>query len=116
MNQPIAAQSIVGNAILQSLTAIPVTFEEQAASAASVFNQLPKAECVAFDWKSFISNDKNKTQLISLLLDRWKTDKYATRLIDRNLSHVIGKKVFRFTYTGDNHCIQIARRKQIHVL
>ena len=41
-----------------------------------------------YDWKSFMSNDRNKTQLISLLLDQWKTDKYATRRVDRILSHV----------------------------
>ena len=35
-----------------------------------------------------MSNDKNKTQLISLLLDQWTTDKYATRRVDINLSHV----------------------------
>ena len=33
------------------------------------------------DWKSFMSNGKNKTQLISLLLAKWSTDKYTTRLV-----------------------------------
>ena len=39
-----------------------------------------------YDWKSFMNNDRNKTQLISLLLDQWKTDKYTTGHVDRNLS------------------------------
>ena len=49
------------------------------------------------DWKSFMSNDKNKTQLISLLLDQWTTDKYATILVDRNLPYVIAEEVFCLT-------------------
>ena len=49
------------------------------------------------DWKSVISNDKNKTQLISLHLDQWTTDKYATRLVDRNLTHVIDHVTFHLT-------------------
>ena len=124
-----AVHVIDRNAILQSFTAIPGTFEELAES---VFNQLPMAERVDFvtdtykqlsiksyersrrgtapthllpgaksktpnDWKSFMSNDKNKTQLISLLLDQWTTDKYATRLVNRNLYFVIGEEVFRLT-------------------
>ena len=48
------------------------------------------------DWKSFLSNDKNKTQ-INLLLDQWKTDKYASRLIGRNIHYVVSKNVFRLT-------------------
>ena len=54
------------------------------------------------DWKSFTSNDKNKTYLISLLLDQWTTDKYATRLVDRTISHVIGEDVFCLTNSDDN--------------
>ena len=44
-----------------------------------------------------MSNDKNKTKLISLLLDQWPTDKYASELENRNLSHVIGEVVFFLT-------------------
>ena len=47
------------------------------------------------DWKSLMSN--SKTQLISILLDQWTTDKFATRLEDRNLSYVIDEEVFRLT-------------------
>ena len=48
-----------------------------------------------------MSNDKNKTQLISLLQNQWTTDKYATRLVDRNLYYVIGEEVFRLTCEDD---------------
>ena len=48
-----------------------------------------------------MSNGRNRTQLISLLLDQWTTDKYDTRLVDRNLSHAIGEKVFRHTREDD---------------
>ena len=37
------------------------------------------------DWKCFMGNDKNKTQLIKLLLEQWKTDKYAAKLVDRSI-------------------------------
>ena len=50
-----------------------------------------------YDWKSFMSSNKNKTQLIKLLLDQWKTDKYASRLIGRNIYYVPGVNVFRLT-------------------
>ena len=49
------------------------------------------------EWKSFMSNDKNKTQLINLLLEQWKTDKYAAKLVDRSIYYVIGEKVYRLT-------------------
>ena len=67
-----------------------------------------------------MSNDKNKTQLISLLLDQWTTDKYATRLVDRNLYYIIGEKVFRLTCEDDKTVSKypekkyfLLRRKQI---
>lgn len=40
----------------------------------------------------------NKT---SLLLDQWKTDKYASRLVDRNIYYVIGEEVVRLTCEDD---------------
>ena len=43
-----------------------------------------------------MSNDKNKTQLINLLLDQWKMDKYASRHIGPNI-YVVGENVFRLT-------------------
>ena len=49
-----------------------------------------------------MSNDKNKTQLISLLLDQWTTDKYVTRFVVRNLSQVIDEEVFHLTCEDDN--------------
>ena len=50
-----------------------------------------------YNLKSFMSFDENKTQLISILLDQWTSDKYATRVLDRNLSHVIDEKMFCLT-------------------
>ena len=57
------------------------------------------------DWKSLIYNDKNKTQLMSILLDQCTTDKYATRLVDRNLSHVIDEEMFHLS-CKDASCFQ----------
>ena len=37
------------------------------------------------DWKSFMSNDENKTQFIQLLLKMWSSDNYALRLQGRQL-------------------------------
>ena len=48
-----------------------------------------------------MSNGKNKTKLISLLMDQWTTDKYVTRLVDRNLFQVIDEEVFRLTCEVD---------------
>ena len=48
-----------------------------------------------------MSNDKNKTQLISLLLNQWTIDNYATRLVDRNLYYVIGEEVLGLTCEDD---------------
>ena len=42
-----------------------------------------------------MGNDKNKTQLIKLLLEQWKTDKYAAKLVDRSTYYVIGEHVYR---------------------
>ena len=41
-----------------------------------------------------MSNGKNKIQLINLLLEQWKIEKYAAKLVDRNIYYVIGEKVF----------------------
>ena len=46
------------------------------------------------DWKSFMSNDDNKTQLIKLLLSEWKKPKYAKRICGRQLFFVCGRKCF----------------------
>ena len=67
------------------------------------------------DWKSFMGDNKNKTQLIRLLLDQWTADKYATRLVDRNLSHFIDQGVFVLP-VKTRDCFKIPRRKQIKVL
>ena len=46
------------------------------------------------DWKGFMGYDKNKTQLIKLLLEQWKTEKYAAKLVDRSIYYVIGEHVY----------------------
>ena len=38
-----------------------------------------------------------KTRHSSLLLEQWKTDKYAAKLVDRSIYYVIGEKVYRLT-------------------
>ena len=38
-----------------------------------------------------------RRQLINLLLKQWKTDKYAAKLEDRSIYHVIGEKVYHLT-------------------
>ena len=45
-------------------------------------------------WSNFMSNGKNKIQLINLLLEQWKIEKYAAKLVDRNIYYVIGEKVY----------------------
>ena len=44
-----------------------------------------------------MGNDKNKSQLIKLLLEQWKTDKYAAKLVDRSIYYVIGEHVYCLT-------------------
>lgn len=46
------------------------------------------------DWKGFMSNDDNKTQLIKLLLDEWQKDAYAEKLIGRKVIFVCGEECF----------------------
>ena len=46
------------------------------------------------NWKSFMSNDENKTQLIKLLLSWWKKPKYALRIRRRQLFFVCGEEYF----------------------
>ena len=42
-----------------------------------------------------MGNDKNKTQLIMPLLEQWKTDTYAAKLVDRSIYYVKGENVYR---------------------
>ena len=46
------------------------------------------------DWKSFMSNDENKTQLIKLLVSEWKKPKYSSRLRRRQLFFVCDEECF----------------------
>ena len=53
------------------------------------------------DWKSFMSNDENKTQLIKLLLSEWQKSRYAGKLRGRQLFFVCGEKCYCLTsYDG----------------
>ena len=46
------------------------------------------------DWKLFMSNDENETQLIKLLLSEWRKPRYAARLCRRQLFLFLEKIVF----------------------
>ena len=49
------------------------------------------------DWQSFMSNANNKTQLIKLLLEQWKTEKYAAKLLNRSIYYVCAENVYSLT-------------------
>lgn len=49
------------------------------------------------DWKGFMGNDDNKTQLLQLLFDQWKTEKYAKALEGRFVYYVLGEMCYRLT-------------------
>lgn len=49
------------------------------------------------DWKSFMSNDENKTQLLRLLFEQWKSDKYAKHLEGRRIYYVLGEMCYCLT-------------------
>ena len=54
------------------------------------------------DFKGFLSNDKNKRQLICLLLKEWVNDCYATRIRNRNIYFVCEEECFKLEADG-NH-------------
>ena len=49
------------------------------------------------EWKSFMSNGKNKTQLIKLLLSEWQKPKFAERLHGRDLFFTCGEQCYHLT-------------------
>ena len=49
------------------------------------------------DWKLFMSNDNNKSQLIKLLLSEWRKPKYATSLKGRELFFVCREECVSLT-------------------
>ena len=49
------------------------------------------------DWKSFMSNDENKTQFIQLLLKMWNSDKYALSLQGRQVIFICEGKAHLLT-------------------
>ena len=54
-----------------------------------------------------MSNDENKTQLIKLLLAKWQTAKYASRLHDRLLYFVCSEECHRLT-SDDGVSVQVS--------
>ena len=49
------------------------------------------------NWKLFMYNDENKTQLIKLLLSEWRRPKYAARLDGRQLFFLCGEECICLT-------------------
>jgi hypothetical protein len=49
------------------------------------------------DWKTFLSNDENKTSFTRFLLEEWKKDKYAPKLQGRQVLFVCQEKCVRLT-------------------
>ena len=114
-----------GNAVLQSLTLIPDNFEDLADAVLSLLPKFGWVDFVTDtykpmsiksferrrralllsgpktrtpkDWKSFMQNDDNKTQLLHLLLDQWKADRYAPALQGRFVYYVLGETCHRLT-------------------
>ena len=52
------------------------------------------------DWKGFLSNGKNKTQLISLLQQEWRKDRNASRLQGKELFLTTGQDCIKLTSDG----------------
>ena len=49
-----------------------------------------------------MQNDDNKTQLLQLLLDQWKTDRYTPALQGRFVYYVLGEMCHRLTSHDGN--------------
>ena len=54
---------------------------------------------VPLNWKNFMGNDYNKTQLIKFLLQQWSSSKYASSLKDRRVYFVCQQNCFLLTST-----------------
>ena len=71
------------------------------------------------DYKQFLANSSNKTQLIKLILQEWQTDKYARRLQGRQVMYVCGEICCSLTsrdgYKTDVQDIPNLRSKQVHI-
>ena len=52
------------------------------------------------DWKSFMTNDENKPQLIILLFDEWQKDTYAKKIHGREIYFAISEKCYCLTSTN----------------
>ena len=51
------------------------------------------------DWKGFMANDENKTQLIKLLFGEWQKASYAKRLHGRDIYFAISEQCYHLTST-----------------
>ena len=79
-----------------SLTHIRRTLSRMPKEAAGVFKKkflisgsktrIPK------DWKGFLSNNENKTQLIKLIQSEWCKPKYANLLFNHRIFYVCGEE------------------------
>jgi hypothetical protein len=129
--EELGAYIVDGNALLQSLIALPQTFGELSEK---VFSVLPKVKRLDFvtdtykdnsikaaersrrgtsesylvkgpstklpkEWKSFLSNNDNKTNLIKLLLSEWRKEKYAAQLVGRHVFFVSCEECVTLTST-----------------
>ena len=62
------------------------------------------------DWPSFMSNDKNKTQLIKLLLEQWKTEKYVAKLLNITIYNVWVENVYSLTSENGTTILYILKK------
>lgn len=49
------------------------------------------------DWKGFMSNDKNKTQLINLIFEQWTTQRFSQKLISQNIFFILSDKCYKLS-------------------
>jgi hypothetical protein len=69
------------------------------------------------DYKQFLANSRNKTQLIRLILQEWKQDKYAPKLKGRQLMFVFGENCWCLSsqdgFTVEAEQVPSLRSKQV---
>ena len=53
------------------------------------------------NWKEFMANEENKTQLIDLLFEQWSSSRYASELKDRCVNFVKGEQCHKLSCTED---------------
>ena len=69
------------------------------------------------DFKRFLSNENNKTHLIHLITKEWRTDKYAIRLVGRQIMVVDGEDCWCLSSTDGvtTDCNEVSRMKSTQV-